>query len=32
MGAAGRHWVELAASPAAVAKAYEDLIVELNRR
>jgi colanic acid biosynthesis glycosyl transferase WcaI len=32
MGAAGRRWAEQTASPAAVAKAYEDLIVELNRR
>jgi glycosyltransferase involved in cell wall biosynthesis len=32
MAAAGRHWVEEAASPAAVAQAYVDLIVELNRR
>jgi colanic acid biosynthesis glycosyl transferase WcaI len=32
MGVAGRRWVELAASPAAVARAYSDLIVELNRR
>src|SRR4029077_15614414 len=28
MGVAGRRWVEQAASPAAVANAYEDLIVE----
>ncbi len=32
MAAAGRRWVEHAASPAAVAQAYADLIVELNRR
>jgi colanic acid biosynthesis glycosyl transferase WcaI len=32
MAAAGRRWVEHAASPAAVARAYADLIVELNRR
>ena len=32
MGAAGRRWVESAASPAAVARAYADLIVELNQR
>ncbi len=32
MAAAGRRWVETAASPAAVARAYADLIVELNRR
>ena len=32
MGVAGRRWVEGAASPAAVARAYADLIVELNRR
>lgn len=32
MALAGRSWVEQAASPAAVAKAYADLIVELNRR
>lgn len=32
MGAAGRRWVEDAASPAAVAQAYADLIVELNQR
>ena len=31
MGAAGRRWVEHAASPAAVAEAYADLIDELNR-
>jgi glycosyltransferase involved in cell wall biosynthesis len=31
MSAAGRRWVEHAASPAAVAQAYADLIVELNR-
>ena len=32
MAVAGRAWVEHAASPAAVARAYADLIVELNRR
>jgi colanic acid biosynthesis glycosyl transferase WcaI len=32
MAAAGRAWVEHAASPAAIAQAYVDLIVELNRR
>jgi colanic acid biosynthesis glycosyl transferase WcaI len=32
MAVAGRRWVEHAASPAAVAQAYADLIVELNRR
>ena len=32
MGEAGRRWVEGAASPAAVARAYADLIVELNQR
>jgi colanic acid biosynthesis glycosyl transferase WcaI len=32
MALAGRRWVEHAASPAAVARAYADLIVELNRR
>ena len=32
MSLAGRSWVEQAASPAAVARAYSDLIVELNRR
>ncbi|MEP7201961.1 MAG: glycosyltransferase family 4 protein [Ilumatobacteraceae bacterium] len=32
MAAAGRTWVEHAAAPAAVAKAYVDLIVELNHR
>jgi putative colanic acid biosynthesis glycosyltransferase WcaI len=32
MGAAGRRWVEQAASPRAVAEAYADLIVELNQR
>jgi colanic acid biosynthesis glycosyl transferase WcaI len=32
MGSAGRRWVESAASPAAVARAYADLIVELNQR
>lgn len=32
MGAAGRRWVEHAASPVAVATAYADLIVELNQR
>ncbi len=31
MAVAGRRWVESAASPAAVAGAYADLIVELNR-
>ena len=30
MGKAGRRWVESAASPAAVAQAYESLIVELQ--
>lgn len=32
MAAAGRRWVERSASPRAVAQAYADLIVELNRR
>jgi colanic acid biosynthesis glycosyl transferase WcaI len=32
MSAAGRRWVEQAASPAAVAQAYVDLIGELNHR
>jgi colanic acid biosynthesis glycosyl transferase WcaI len=32
MGAAGRRWVERAATPAAVASAYENLIEELTRR
>ncbi|MBK5333750.1 MAG: glycosyltransferase, partial [Ilumatobacteraceae bacterium] len=32
MAVAGRRWVELAASPAAVARAYADLVVELNQR
>jgi colanic acid biosynthesis glycosyl transferase WcaI len=32
MALAGRKWVEHAASPAAVARAYADLIVELNHR
>ena len=32
MGLDGRSWVEHAASPAAVARSYADLIVELNRR
>ena len=32
MAVAGRRWVESAASPAAVAGAYADLIVELNQR
>ena len=32
MAVAGRSWVEHAASPAAVARTYSDLIVELNRR
>ena len=32
MGAAGRRWVEGAASPAAVADAYETLIASLARR
>jgi len=32
MGDAGRRWVESAASPQAVARAYADLIVELNER
>ena len=32
MGLDGRRWVEHAASPTAVARSYEDLIVELNRR
>jgi hypothetical protein len=31
MALAGRRWVEHAASPAAVAEAYEALIVELNQ-
>jgi hypothetical protein len=30
MGRAGRRFVEGAASPAAVARAYEDLFVELG--
>jgi colanic acid biosynthesis glycosyl transferase WcaI len=32
MAVAGRRWVEQAASPAAVARAYANLIVELNQR
>jgi colanic acid biosynthesis glycosyl transferase WcaI len=32
MALAGRRWVEKAASPRAVARAYEALIVELNER
>jgi colanic acid biosynthesis glycosyl transferase WcaI len=32
MAVAGRRWVERAASPGAVARAYADLIVELNQR
>jgi colanic acid biosynthesis glycosyl transferase WcaI len=32
MAAAGRRWVEQAASPRAVAQKYAELIVELNRR
>ncbi|MFM2183506.1 MAG: hypothetical protein RJB61_1800, partial [Actinomycetota bacterium] len=32
MGAAGRRWVESAASPAAVAEAYERLVESLARR
>jgi colanic acid biosynthesis glycosyl transferase WcaI len=32
MASAARRWVEQAASPAAIARAYADLIVELNRR
>jgi glycosyltransferase involved in cell wall biosynthesis len=32
MGAAGRRWVEAAASPAVVAAAYEALIGELGGR
>ena len=32
MATAGRRWVEQAASPAAVARAYADLILELNQR
>ena len=32
MAERGRRWVELAASPRAVAQAYADLVVELNRR
>ena len=32
MAVAGRRWVEQAASPAAVARAYADLVVELNQR
>ncbi len=31
MAASGRRWVEQATSPAAIAKAYAELIVELNR-
>ncbi len=31
MGRRGRRWVEAAASPAAVAEAYEKLVVELRR-
>jgi colanic acid biosynthesis glycosyl transferase WcaI len=30
MGAAGRRWVESAASPAAVAAAYESLVTDLS--
>jgi colanic acid biosynthesis glycosyl transferase WcaI len=32
MAVDGRRWVEQAASPAAVARAYADLVVELNER
>ena len=32
MAVSGRRWVEQAASPAVVARAYADLIVELNQR
>jgi glycosyltransferase involved in cell wall biosynthesis len=32
MAVDGRRWVEQAASPAAVARAYADLVVELNGR
>jgi colanic acid biosynthesis glycosyl transferase WcaI len=32
MAVAGRRWVEQAASPAAVARAYADLVVALNQR
>jgi colanic acid biosynthesis glycosyl transferase WcaI len=32
MASAGRRWVEQAASPVAVARAYADLIVELKQR
>jgi colanic acid biosynthesis glycosyl transferase WcaI len=32
MAVAGRGWVEQAASPAAVARAYADLVIALNRR
>jgi colanic acid biosynthesis glycosyl transferase WcaI len=32
MSVAGRRWVEHAASPTAVARAYADLILELNQR
>jgi hypothetical protein len=32
MGAAGRRWVEHAVSPAAVGRAYADLINEVNQR
>jgi glycosyltransferase involved in cell wall biosynthesis len=30
MGAAGRKWVEQWVSPAAVARAYADLVADLN--
>jgi colanic acid biosynthesis glycosyl transferase WcaI len=32
MSVTGRRWIEQAASPAAVARAYADLVVELNER
>ena len=32
MAVAGRRWVEQAASPAAVARAYADLVIALNQR
>ncbi|MEY2416573.1 MAG: colanic acid biosynthesis glycosyl transferase WcaI, partial [Ilumatobacteraceae bacterium] len=32
MAVDGRRWVEQAASPAAVARAYAELVVELNER
>ena len=32
MAAGGRRWVEQAASPAAVARAYADLVIALNQR